>query len=345
MWKYTIYIILGILLFLLLNRYDAFSIGGSITYYYIPYTEGMTEINQGNVITITFNPTLDGDTTTGTTTQQYRHANTFGTFEGETQQYWITTRNPTTNSQDIINDINTRPDQEPAPEPESDPERLERERLERERLEREIQEREGRESGERSEYIARMMDRTDNEFRGGDIIIYATTPPGMGYMEYIERQVTTTEYNPRGNIGGASGGAAGPQLPVIPEGLPGYGGNTPRMYFVVRPQTINGYFRTTTTYTIVGFGGMNILGNLDSAYIESLANLNRFVPIEYANLLINTFNSARDKRMYEMILTFLRTEFNRIHNTELDITDYVRLYIYLETACAAISEGVPPERD
>ena len=115
-----------------------------------------------------------------------------------------------------------------------------------------------------------MMERDDNLFQNGDIVIFNSDTTG-----YVELQITTTTFNPRGAItggatggGDARGGMTGDRI-QLPQDLPGYMGNTPRMYFVVRPTTLVSFFgRRTTTYTIVGFGGLNVFP--DGRYIQEI---------------------------------------------------------------------------
>ncbi|MDA7663727.1 hypothetical protein N8569_00330 [bacterium] len=130
----------------------------------------------------------------------------------------------------------------------------------------------------------------------------------------------------------------------LPPDLPGYMGNTPRMYFVVRQTTLVSFWGADTTrYTIVGFGGINAYphGN----YIQNLIPLDRFVNIEMMRIGIDEFNRSSSLRRLHDTLDILQTEFNSRHGTQLDITDYIRWHVYRLSQyshCAAIAEGIPP---
>ena len=201
-----------------------------------------------------------------------------------------------------------------------------------------------------------MQQTDDNIFQENDIIIYN----GQGGV-YTELDVTT--FNPRGAIGGAAGGGAAGggaargmpgDLIQLPDNLPGYLGNPNRMYFVVRPITTTLYTRffggttTTTTYRIVGFGGLNVFPY--GRYIQDLIDLGRFVPIQRMQIGINEFHRLANvghPNQLRNLLDILQINFNISHNTTLEITDYIRWFIYQQIQaahCAAmVEEGTPPE--
>jgi len=308
MLKYLIFITIGILLYLLLNRYNKFSIGvQQITYYLIPYHQGMTTISpEGIIIDIqreteqtpaptppapaptpaptppapapTPAPTPPAPTTFATTftTLQPYNENTFATYEGETQQYWITTINPDSpeNIQTILDNI------------EQERERLESERLERERLERleserlERLERQERERLERLEsdrldfvnrwYLIRTPTDQVNRLRTGHIIAYVNE--GTTIIRQLNVNDTARPLGiPTIEID---------ELTEITD-----------LYYVIRLDeqvTEVPYWRNTIqmTGTILGMGGDT---NID-INIRSLLSILRYLPLDMVGVTGGPFN-------------------------------------------------------
>ena len=317
MLKYLFLIVIGILLYILLNRYNTFSIGVP-TYYLIPYTKSMTTIDPEKVITEVVDiPNLGGvyDSTGGDTIIQYYPTNTIIQLDpigGENpQDYWVTLLDPN-NQEDratILNDIR---------------ESQEREEREKNYKETEYYETDS-EKRERENFFDRMVENDDNIFQDGDIILYENPGP-----IYEQLRINTND-----------------GIIILPSNLPSYNSNPDRLYFVVRQITTGPLWRRTTAYRIVGFGGMNhprSPAELGGRYIKYLMDFNRFVPITDFQIIFDP-QTRMSRHDYDQQLNRLAYEFERENGTPLDITDTLRIILETITAvCAAISEGVPPKR-
>ena len=330
MLRYLIFITIGILLYLLLNIYNTFSIGGIIR---IPLGTSLVvdQINFMDSENVPHTPRIT--------------ANTFRPIDHiylENGQYYYYTD---INMQDIY-DANGNYDENLIETINNNIiQATEQERIARQERERRARiARQERERRARIQFLNMMQKSDDNLFKDGDIVIFTDN---TGYRDL---QITTFNLT-----GDARGGMTDDPI-LLPSDLPGYrppgaNRNSPRMYFVVRPITLVNFWRTrTTTYTIVGFGGQNTHDTLSGgAYIQELINLDRFVPISNINLVLDGFEERQIRRRYINLLDTLQDEFNRIHNpddrreTRLDVTDYIRWHVYREgEPCAAIAEGIPP---
>ena len=356
--RYLIFITIGILLYLLLNRYNTFSIGAILR---IPLGTSLVldQIDFTHSENVPHTPRAPRPLLSRRGKYTYQPINQIYMVDG--QYYYYTDINMQeimygTYDDSLIETINL--EIERLERERLERERLERERLERlerERLERERLERLERERQQRFDFLTQMQQRDDNTFRENDIIIY--NDRGDVYTE-----LDVTMFNPRDAIGGAAGGGAAGggaagggavrgmsgNLIQLPDDLPGYVGNPNRMYFVVRPITIlnTGFFgrtTTTTTYRIVGFGGHN--ENPNGRYIQDLIDLGRFVPIQMMQIGINEFHRAANvgqPNQLRDLLDILQINFNERHNTTLEITDYIRWFIYQQRDaehCAVMVEG------
>jgi len=325
MLRYLIFITIGILLYLLLNRYNTFSIGvQQITYYLIPYHQGMTTISpEGIIIDVhrETEPTQDDDGTTFTTLQPYNE-NTIGTYEGETQQYWITRINPDRqeNIQTILDNIAyyalPRPERERL-----ESERLERERLERlesERLERlETQERERQDFVNRW-YLIRTPTDQVNRLRTGHIIAYVNE--GTTIIRQLNVNDTARPLGiPTIEID---------ELTEITD-----------LYYVIRLDeqvTEVPYWRNTIqmTGTILGMGGDT---NID-INIRSLLSILRYLPLDMAGVTggpfnfievfnrLSAFRSQYRTHLLQIIAAFLNLQ---LGGTRQNILNIGQLFRYL----------------
>ena len=293
MLRYLIFITIGILLYLLLNRYNTFSIGAILR---IPLGTSLVKDQ-------IYFPNSENVAHTPRRNENYRDINQI--YWVNDQYYYYTDINMDeimygTYDETLIDTINNNIEQERL---RLESERLERERLERlerERLERLERERQERQERERQDFVKRwslLRTPTDqvNRLRTGHIIAY------MNEGTTIIRQLND------GMVGGTARPLGIPTIEIdeLTE--------ITDLYYVIRLDeqvTDVPYWWNTIqmTGTILGMGGDT---NID-INIRSLLSILRYLPLDMAGVTGGPFNFIQEFNRLSPLRSHYRTHLLQI---------------------------------